>query len=100
MVNHPSEIPITEEDLRHIVQDEFPIILSLALHHAYCGTCFGQHEVEMVDYQIKLNDLNDVLFQGTCNTCGGRMARYVETGERESFARRAEAVKAAQRGKG
>ncbi len=30
-----------------------------------------------------LNDLNDVIVEGKCSNCGGRIARYFETGENE-----------------
>lgn len=88
------EISITEEDLKFIVEDEFDDIVDLARTNSFCSRCFRKKvEVEMIDYELFLNDLNDVIFQGKCKSCEGRIARYVEIGEQEKFRMRTEIIK-------
>ncbi|MDX1941800.1 MAG: hypothetical protein SFU99_14665 [Saprospiraceae bacterium] len=91
------EIPITEEDLQYIVADEFEQIMDLALHNSFCSKCLGKHPVEMIDYHLFLNDLNDVVFKGKCKSCEGNIARYVEIGEQGKFRMRTEVVKERKR---
>ncbi len=87
-------ISINEEDLKFIVQEEFEQIVDLAKHNSYCRNCFQKNKVEMINYSLALNDLNDVIFQGTCKTCGSNIARYVEIGEQPKFRMRTEIIKA------
>ncbi len=87
------EIPISEEDLKFIVEDEFDQIVDLAKHNSFCSNCYGKNEVEMIEYSLILNDLNDVVFQGKCKSCNGRIARYVEIGEQAKFRMRTELIK-------
>ena len=87
------EIPISENDLRFIVEDEFDQIVDLARNNSFCSRCHGKNKVEMVDYTLILNDLNDVIFQGKCKSCNGRIARYVEIGEQVKFRMRTEIIK-------
>lgn len=93
------EIPITEEDLQYIVADEFEQIVDLARYNSFCSRCFGKHPVEMVDYHLYLNYLNDVIFKGKCKSCEGDIARYVEIGEQEKFQKRTAVVKERKRNK-
>jgi len=37
-----------------------------------------------------LNDLNDIIVEGTCPVCGGKMARYMEFGEDQAFSKKTE----------
>jgi hypothetical protein len=37
-----------------------------------------------------LNDLNDLLVEGKCSICGGKMARYMEFGEDQAFFEKAD----------
>ena len=47
----------------------------------------------MIDFKIILNDLNDVVFQGKCKSCNGKIARYIEIGEQRRFRMRTEIIK-------
>ena len=93
MMRKETEISISEEDLKFIVEDEFEQIVNLAKYNSYCSRCYGKHKIEMIDHSLILNRLNDVIFQGKCKSCNGRIARYVETGEQEKFWMRAEIIK-------
>jgi hypothetical protein len=87
------EIPISENDLRFIVEDEFDQIVDLARNNSFCSRCHGKNKVEMVDYTLTLNDLNDVIFQGKCKSCKGKIARYVEIGGQMKFRMRTDIIK-------
>jgi hypothetical protein len=87
------EIPISEEDLKFIIEDEFQQIVDLAKYYSFCSSCDGKNKIEMVDYKLMLNDLDDIVFQGKCKTCSGRMTRYIETGEQARFQMRIQIVK-------
>jgi len=87
------EFPISEDDLKFIVEDEFDQIVDLARNNSFCSRCHGKNKVEMIDYKLMLNDLNDVIFQGKCKSCNGKIARYVEIGEQMKFQMRTEIIK-------
>ncbi|MEN0050084.1 MAG: hypothetical protein AAF806_23675 [Bacteroidota bacterium] len=87
------EIPISEQDLKFIVRDEFEETVDLARYNSYCSTCYGKDEVEMIEYTLSLNDLNDVIFRGKCKSCNGKIVRYVEIGELAKFRMRTEIIR-------
>ncbi len=87
------EVQITEDDLKFIVEDEFDQIVDLARKNSFCSRCHGKNKVEMIDYKLILNDLNDVIFQGKCKSCNSKIARYVEIGEQMKFQMRTEIIK-------
>ena len=87
------EVQITEDDLKFIVEDNFDQIVDLARNNSFCSRCRGKNKVQMIDYKLILNDLNDVIFQGKCKSCNGRIARYVEIGEQIRFRMRTEIIK-------
>jgi len=92
-MNKEIEIPISLEDLKFIVEDEYEQIVDLAQNNSFCSRCHGKNKVEMIDYTLILNDLNDVIFQGKCKSCNGRIARYVGIGEQSKFRLRTEIIK-------
>lgn len=47
--------------------------------NVFCGYCGDG--VGMVGYKIFMNDLNDTILKGKCSKCGGKVVRYLETGE-------------------
>lgn len=87
------EIPISEDDLKFIVEDEYDEILDLAKNNSFCSNCYGKNEVEMIECTLILNDLNDLIFQGKCKSCKGRIARYVEIGEQAKFLMKTKIIK-------
>ncbi len=87
------EILISEEDLKFIVVDEYDKIVNLAKYNSFCSKCYGKKTVEMIDYKLTINELNDVIFQGKCKSCQGKIARYVEIGENPKFRIRTEIIK-------
>lgn len=53
--------------------------------NVFCMTCGGVCEEGIKIDSIFLNELNDILVKGTCNKCGGNVARTLEFGEDEEF---------------
>ncbi|MCP3929544.1 MAG: hypothetical protein GY705_10625 [Bacteroidetes bacterium] len=93
MNRHELEYPITSEDLKFIVEEEYDEIVNLAKTNSFCRNCRGNAKVEMINYSLTLNDLNDVIFQGECKSCGGNIARYIEIGEQNKYRERTETIK-------
>lgn len=88
------ETPISLEDLKFIVRDEYELIVGLARHHAFCPTCIKNGEKpEMINFKLYLSELDDVTFEGTCKNCENKIARYVGIGEAPEFSHRAGIVK-------
>lgn len=87
------DVSITEKELRTIVDNEFDQIIELAKYNSFCSNCNGETKVEMVGYDLFLNELNDVVFRGKCKSCGKHIARYIEIGENKRFRDRAEILK-------
>lgn len=43
------EIPLTEDELKFIVEDEFEQIIDLAKYNSFCSDCNRKTKVEMVE---------------------------------------------------
>ena len=86
-------VKITEEDLRFIVGENFAIIEDTAKHNSFCPNCIDKSEFEMIRYSIYLNELNDVIFKGSCNSCEGDLNRYIEIGEDRDLLMKSKYVK-------
>lgn len=77
------QIKITEEDFKFIYGDDYGFFQSKILSNCYCAVCLGNSAI--VNYVSFINDLDDVILRGFCAKCGGRIGRYLETGEVEEF---------------
>ena len=87
------DVSITEDELMLIVEDEFDQIIGLAKYNSFCSNCYGRTKIEMIEYDLSLNELNDVVFRGKCKSCGKNIVRYVGIGENTRFRNRAEILK-------
>lgn len=85
-----NDLKITQEDLKKIYGRDCEFFQKKILNNCYCGNCKGPYNATITDYEIFLNDLNDILLRGKCKICGGPVGRYVETGEVPIYA---EAIK-------
>ncbi len=90
-------IKITEDDLKFIYGKDYEFFQEKVLSNCFCHNCIrgenGKYSVKIVNYEIFINDLNDVVLQGFCVECGGRVGRYSETGEVEETAKRVKKLK-------
>ena len=95
MVYKKKPIKSTEEDLKFIHSADYEIFQNKILPNCFCYPCTknGKSTVRIVNYEIFLNDLNDVELQGFCAECGGRVGRYSETGEVKEYVPRVLRIK-------
>lgn len=88
------ELKITEEDLKFIYGDDYGLFQSRILSNCYCKGCpESEYDSTIVNYEIFLNDLNDVVLRGYCAKCGGKIGRYSETGEVKEYLSRIKKLK-------
>lgn len=79
-------IRVSEENLRYIYAGEYQFFKTKIIPNCYCSQCPNSaYTSTIVDYDIFINDLYDIVLQGSCATCGGKIGRYLETGEEASF---------------
>jgi hypothetical protein len=96
MVYKKKPIKIAEEDLKFIHGDDYAFFREKILPNCFCTSCSKNgrdNVVTIVDYEIFINDLNDVILQGFCSVCGGRVGRYSETGEVKEYVPRVLKIK-------
>ncbi len=96
MVYRKKPIKITEDDLRFIYGSDYPFFREKILPNCFCGSCSREGKDSMVtitNYEIFINDLNDVLLEGFCSVCGGRVGRYSETGEVKKYVPRVKKIR-------
>jgi hypothetical protein len=88
------QLKITEEDLKFIYGDDYGFFQSKILSNCHCANCpESKYDSTIVNYEIFLNDLNDVILRGFCAKCGGKIGRYSETGEVEKYLPRIKKIK-------
>ena len=78
------DIKIDVDDVQLIMGSDFYRFGGL-VSNVYCSTC-PEHETTIINYEIFLNDMNDIILQGKCKRCGEPVARYIETGENKNEA--------------
>ncbi len=78
---HDDEIEIDSFQLQIMFGPSYKEDIEIAVHSIFC-TC-GAQTKKLVNYKSYLNDLNDVILKGLCNSCHTIAARYIETGERK-----------------
>ncbi len=94
-IKDKKQIKITEEDLKFIHGKDYKLFQDKILPNCFCGSCVknGRQIVRIVNYEIFINDLNDIELQGFCANCGGRIGRYLETGEVGKYIPRVKKIK-------
>jgi hypothetical protein len=84
-----TKIKISENDLKTIYGHDYRFFQDKILPNCFCGKCCvggGKPMVAIKNYEISLNNLNDIELQGFCADCGGPVGRYLETGEVKKYA--------------
>lgn len=84
-MSNQDQIKITKEDLIALHGEEYPIFEKKIIPNCFCAKCDTNYASTIIDYEIFLNDLNDVILEGFCAKCGSRVNRYLETGEVEKY---------------
>lgn len=80
---HEDEIEIGPFQLQVMFGPSWKEDLEIAVNSIFCDC--GAQTKRLVDYKSYLNDLNDVILKGLCNSCNTIAARYIETGERKGI---------------
>ena len=80
------EIKISEDDLKTILGKDYKYFCDTILSNCFCVSC-GKG-TGIADYEIFLNDINDVVLKGFCTACPNTVVRYCETSELEECAGR------------
>lgn len=93
--NGKNEIKLTNEDLVFIYGDDYPKFLEIFITNCFCNFCQppAKYNSTIVDYEIFLNDLDDVILRGFCAVCKNPVGRYLETGEVAIFEKRIKSVR-------
>lgn len=82
------KIKITKDSLITILGDDYSSFKQKIIPNCNCFKCNSGYRSTIIDYDIFLNDLNDIILEGFCAKCGGPINRYLETGEVDKYAKR------------
>lgn len=80
-MKNKTQIKITPKELKEIFGDDYDFFQKELVTDCFCSNCPPPHSSIITNYEIFLNDLNDVVLKGFCTNCGSPIARYLETGE-------------------
>lgn len=84
-MSNKKQIKISKEDLRNIYGDGFQSFKEKIIPNCWCGKCNPSFPSTIINYKIFLNDLNDIILEGSCAKCKSSVNRYLETGEVEKY---------------
>ncbi len=80
------QIKINLRDLKTILGEDFHIFETETLSNCWCYKCNAKKgRSKIVNFQVFLNDLNDIVLRGFCAICDSRIDRYVEISEAEKY---------------
>jgi|SRR3989344_2771225 len=79
------QIKITKEDLVAIHGEEYHFFEKKIIPNCFCAKCNTSYISTIINYEVFLNDLNDIILKGFCAKCGSQINRYLETGEVEKY---------------
>ena len=83
-------IHLSDDDVHYIVGKDYQTIKHILKTNVYCPHSDSHRVSGMNVKDIILNDINDIVFHGTCIKCGNKVARYIETGENSEYVKRIE----------
>ncbi|MDY0217131.1 MAG: hypothetical protein RBS19_09260 [Bacteroidales bacterium] len=85
-MKHKTGIKINRLQLSKLLNDMQKVQLEYLLNKdVYCGTCKKICENGVEVMEIYLNPLNDVMINGRCKVCYGKVARIIELSEDLEF---------------
>ncbi len=82
-------IKINDFQLHLLLNEEEQKGFRILQNNSFCAACKEERPLSNIQ-EIMLNDLNDIIVEGTCPVCGGKMSRYMEFGENQDFFERAD----------
>ncbi len=87
-MSNKKQIKITKDDLITIYGSDYRLFEKKIISNCYCGKCNSKYQSTIINYEIFLNDLNDIILEGYCARCGSPVNRYLETGDMLKFQKR------------
>jgi hypothetical protein len=84
------KIKISEKNLKTIYGENYADFKNKIISGCWCANC---KVTSIVNYQVYLNELDDVILEGFCTECNHRVNRYVETGENPKYVERIRKIK-------
>jgi len=82
-------IKINDFQLNLLLNEEEKKGFRFLLDNSFCSACRKEMPLSKIK-EILLNNLNDLMVEGLCPVCGGKMARYIEFGENQAFSEKAD----------
>lgn len=93
VMKHRKELAINTFQLHRILNESQQTSFRYLLDNGvYCRKC-DEICAGVRNYSILLNDMNDVIVDGFCRTCGDRVVRMMEFGEDAGFSERADVLR-------
>ncbi len=76
------------QEAEYIFGADWQNIKDKFLSNCFCGCKKFGESAQITDYNIYLDELNDIIFKGKCADCGQLIARQIETGENPEYLER------------
>lgn len=73
------EIEITLADVRLILGSRFEKVFRKAMYTNTCPGCQREYNATLVIKEIWLNHIGDLIVEGSCQDCGFKISRYIES---------------------
>lgn len=84
------ELKINQFQLAVLLDEEEKYFYHLVIdNNVYCSRCRGAAKNGVEVKEMFLTDLNDIRVRGSCQKCGGEVARIFEFGEKKEFQQKA-----------
>lgn len=92
-MSNKKQVEITKQNLVAIYGKDYYLFEEKIIPNCYCHTCKMPYQSTIVNYEIFLNDLNDIILKGFCAKCGNPVNRYLETGEAPEYQKRIKSIR-------
>lgn len=92
-MSNKSQMKIVKTDLTTIYGEDFHFFEEKIIPNCYCGKCNSPYESTIVNYEIFLNDFNDIVLKGYCEKCKNPINRYLETGQVDEYQERIKKIR-------
>jgi hypothetical protein len=80
---------ITKEQAEEIIGGDFAATIRMGELTIQCNNCGPIGPItDMTTDRYLINDLDELILEGTCDKCGTRVARYFDTGENSNIPKR------------
>ena len=84
-MSNKKQLKINKEDLSLIYGADFHLFEEKIIPNCYRSKCKTPYQSTITNYEVFLNDLNDIVLKEKCSVCESKINRYLETGEVEEY---------------